>query len=592
MRSHRLFWRLLFGLALFTTACNGSSVSGSNVSLPPTPTPTAAAGSASVPVAAAGTNANLTLAGGGKEAISFPAVAGAVPAGETVNVSASTTAPAGLPALSASIRAGAASGRARPLLTTYTPVLFTTVSGTPASVTFTEGPAFTATLAALNAGATYGLFMCSVTSCASWTAVPPTATPASGSITFPSSAGSFTLSPGGAVYALVLIQTTADTPTPSPSASASATASASASATASASSSASASPQLIASPSSLSVAAGALSQVTVSETGFTGTITAAVTGGTAAVSPLSATAVGGSATFTVGGLSAGNSTITFSDGNGHTVSTAAIVGMAPSGTTVLQLPTSTSGTSLSGDHFSAALALATGSGAIGVIAQNGSIGSLTPAPSFSGGATQIDVIQFTTLENSTFGSSSPSSQITFSLTVPSGYTNISEQFYLPSALGSALPGFSGGWNAIPIPCTAAGGNVYACTFPLNIPMGAQFGTFALPPGTTFGFLIAGVPPASLTASASTATFTASGQTQAVTVNETGYGGTFSVSSSNGAVASVTPASGVTNGGTFTITAGSTAGSATITITDSMSHSATVSVTNTLTSIQLTGKVHR
>jgi hypothetical protein len=266
--------------------------------------------------------------------------------------------------------------------------------------------------------------------------------------------------------------------------------------------------------------------------------------------------------------------------------------MAPSGTTVLQLPTSTSGTSLSGDHFSAALALATGSGAIGVIAQNGSIGSLTPAPSFSGGATQIDVIQFTTLENSTFGSSSPSSQITFSLTVPSGYTNISEQFYLPSALGSALPGFSGGWNAIPIPCTAAGGNVYACTFPLNIPMGAQFGTFALPPGTTFGFLIAGVPPASLTASASTATFTASGQTQAVTVNETGYGGTFSVSSSNGAVASVTPASGVTNGGTFTITAGSTAGSATITITDSMSHSATVSVTNTLTSIQLTGKVHR
>jgi hypothetical protein len=183
--------------------------------------------------------------------------------------------------------------------------------------------------------------------------------------------------------------------------------------------------------------------------------------------------------------------------------------------------------------------------------------------------------------------------VTYVITPPAGYTNISEQFYLPQSLGTSLPGFSGGWNPIPPSlCSAVGGGVYACTFPLNPPGGAQFGTFAIPPGVAFGFLISGTPPAGVTALPSSLSFTATGQTQSVSVNEAGYGGTFTATSSNAAVAAVAPASGIANGASVTITAGSSSGTATITLTDSANNSATVSVTNTLTQIQVTGKVHR
>jgi hypothetical protein len=80
------------------------------------------------------------------------------------------------------------------------------------------------------------------------------------------------------------------------------------------------------------------------------------------------------------------------------------------------------------------------------------------------------------------------------------------------------------------------------------------------------------------ASPGAATFNAPGQSQAVAVSEAGYTGSFSAASSNAAIASVTPATGTA----FTIVAGTTAGFATVTLTDPQGRSAVIPVTVTIT----------
>jgi hypothetical protein len=73
-------------------------------------------------------------------------------------------------------------------------------------------------------------------------------------------------------------------------------------------------------------------------------------------------------------------------------------------------------------------------------------------------------------------------------------------------------------------------------------------------------------------------FTASGQTASVTASEANFGGAFGALSANGAIATVNPASGAT----FTITAGTSAGTTTIAVTDGHGQTVNVTVNVTLT----------
>jgi hypothetical protein len=95
-------------------------------------------------------------------------------------------------------------------------------------------------------------------------------------------------------------------------------------------------------------------------------------------------------------------------------------------------------------------------------------------------------------------------------------------------------------------------------------------------GTTIALVS---PSGTVYVNQSSFSLTQSGQTATLNASENGFSGNFSAVSSAPSVASVSPSSGTA----FTITAGSTAGTATITVSDGLGNSAQVTVGVTLTS---------
>lgn len=156
-------------------------------------------------------------------------------------------------------------------------------------------------------------------------------------------------------------------------------------------------------------------------------------------------------------------------------------------------------------------------------------------------------------------------------------------FTLPAAIASAqlneyvafYDTAQGGYRALYGPARAVGG-VVTFTGP-SAPL-------VLVAGQTYAFALYGVPAAgNPVAAPSTVAFVTPGQTQTVTVSEPNYAGSFSARSSDPAIVTVTPVSGTS----FTLTAGTSAGAATVVVSDAAGRATPIAVGLTLTS----GAIH-
>lgn len=155
----------------------------------------------------------------------------------------------------------------------------------------------------------------------------------------------------------------------------------------------------------------------------------------------------------------------------------------------------------------------------------------------------------------------------FAFTVPASLVLPNESEYL-----AFYDAAQGGYRTVFGPATVANSVVRfsGSSAPLTLAAGQQY-VFVL-----YGVpaVVAGNP----VPSPSSVAFNLTGQTQIVTVGEPNYSGAFTATSSNPAIASVTAASGTS----FVLTAGASAGSATITVRDSAGRTSLVDVGVTLT----------
>ena len=192
----------LAALLLGLTACGGS------VSAPPVPAPNGASGN--LALAQSGGTITLHAANGAAETLNFPAVSGPLPAGEVLSVSASTTAPAGLPAVSSIRRSITVKGRAKPKLVSYSPILYTTLAGNPPQpISFQTAPYVSLSWIALGNGATYELFYCANQNCTQWQPIS-NGIPSGNAVAFTPEPGSpvFNVPAGGIVLALAQVSDT------------------------------------------------------------------------------------------------------------------------------------------------------------------------------------------------------------------------------------------------------------------------------------------------------------------------------------------------------------------------------------------------
>ena len=156
-------------------------------------------------------------------------------------------------------------------------------------------------------------------------------------------------------------------------------------------------------------------------------------------------------------------------------------------------------------------------------------------------------------------------------------------FTLPAAIASAdlneyvafYDAAQGGYRALYGPARAVGG-VVTFTGP-TAPL-------VLAAGQTYVFALYGVAaPNSPVAAPASVAFVTPGQTQTVTVSEPSYSGAFSARSSDPAIVTVTPAAG----SSFTLTAGASAGAATVVVSDAAGRVTPIAVGLTITS----GAIH-